>query len=117
MLNLTDDINLKWGDKYATILVATTNRKNIEKLYKDNNVKEIIRQRIKNLNHIMDHIVHQIIKIVWVYFEYQTLTDNLLIQIYINKIENRITCIIKSEYYFVLLTSETMKLLESKEKR
>ena len=32
---------------------------------------------------------------------------------YINKIENRITFKIKSEYYLELLTSETMKLLGS----
>ena len=32
---------------------------------------------------------------------------------YINKIENRITFKIKTGYYLKLLTSETMKLLES----
>ena len=32
---------------------------------------------------------------------------------YVNKIENRITFKIKTEYYFEILTSETMKLLGS----
>ena len=50
------------------------------------------------------------------YFEYtlkkhEIVTDNPSIRIYINKIENRITFKIKTEYYLELLTSETMKLL------
>ena len=40
-------------------------------------------------------------------------TDHPSIRIYINKIENRITFKIKTGYYLKLLTSETMKLLES----
>ena len=39
--------------------------------------------------------------------------DNPPIRIYVNKIENRITFKIKSGYYLVLLTPETMKLLGS----
>ena len=38
---------------------------------------------------------------------------NLLIRIYINRIENRITFRIKSGYYLKLLTVETKKLVES----
>ena len=41
------------------------------------------------------------------------MTDNSLIKIYLNKIENRITFNIKTEYYLELLTPETMKLLAS----
>ena len=40
-------------------------------------------------------------------------TDNPLIRIYENKIENRITFKIKKIYYLELLTPETIKLLES----
>ena len=43
--------------------------------------------------------------------------DNPLIKIYVNKIENRITFKIKTWYYHKLLTSETMKLLISKDKK
>ena len=43
--------------------------------------------------------------------------DNPSIRIYINKIENRITFKIKNEYYFELLTPETMKLLGSAENK
>ena len=39
--------------------------------------------------------------------------DNLSIRIYVNKIENRITIVIKAGYYLELLTSKTMKLLGS----
>ena len=40
-------------------------------------------------------------------------TDNLLIRIYLNKIENRITFKIKTGYYLEVLTPETEKLLGS----
>ena len=39
--------------------------------------------------------------------------DNLPIRIYVNKIENRITFEIMTEYYLELLTSETIELLGS----
>ena len=56
------------------------------------------------------------------YFEYiikkhETVTDNLLIKIYLNKIEDRITFRLKTGYYLVLLTLETMKLLGSTKNR
>ena len=38
------------------------------------------------------------------------MTDDTPIRIYINKIENRITCRIKTGYYPNLLTSKKMKL-------
>ena len=51
------------------------------------------------------------------YFEYilkkETAADNPSIMIYINKIKNRITFKIETVCYLELLTSETMKLLES----
>ena len=55
---------------------------------------------------------------IQVYFEYIIKnhgkeTDNPLIRIYVNKIENRITFKIKTGYYFKLSISEWMKLLRS----
>ena len=52
------------------------------------------------------------------YFEFnikknETLTENLSIQIYANKIKNRIILKIKTGYKLELLTPETMKLLGS----
>ena len=42
-----------------------------------------------------------------------TVTDNPPIRIDANKIENRITFRIETEYYLELLTPETMKLLHT----
>ena len=55
------------------------------------------------------------------YFEFiikkhETLTENLLIQIYPNKVKNRIVFKIKTGYKLELLTPETMKLLGSTKK-
>ena len=52
------------------------------------------------------------------YFEYiikkhETVDDNSLIRIYVNKVENRITLSIKTGYYLEPLTPETMTLLGS----
>ena len=44
-------------------------------------------------------------------------TDNPSVQIYINKIENRMTLKIKNGYSLELLTPETMKLLGSTENK
>ena len=41
--------------------------------------------------------------------------NNPSVRIYVNKIENRITFKIKTEYYLELLTPGTMKILESTE--
>ena len=53
----------------------------------------------------MDHIQYQIFKIILDTF------DKPSVQIYANKIENRITFKIENGYSLKLLTSETMKLL------
>ena len=54
------------------------------------------------------------------YFEYiikkQTIIDNLPIQMYINKIKNRVVFKIKTSYKLELLSKEMMKLLGSTEK-
>ena len=48
--------------------------------------------------------------------KHKTLTENLPVQIYPNKIKNRIVFKIKTGYKLELLTPETMKLLESGKK-
>ena len=55
---------------------------------------------------------------IQVYFEFiikkhETLTETPAVQIYVNKIKNRIIFKIKAGYKFELLTSETIKLLGS----
>ena len=52
------------------------------------------------------------------YFEYimkkhETVTDNSSVRIYVNKTENKISFKIKTGYYLILVTPETIKLLES----
>ena len=55
------------------------------------------------------------------YFEYiikkhETIADNPLIQIYVNKIKNRLVFKVKTGYKLELLTEETMQLLGSSKK-
>ena len=66
---------------------------------------------MKSLSYLMDHILFKYQD----YFKkkHETVTDNPSVLIYVTKIENRITFIIKTGYYPELLTRETMKLLGS----
>ena len=69
-----------------------------------------------NLNYQMDHILCQIFKIISNTFKKKKHGQNSnkpSVQIYVNKIENRITFKIKKGYSFELLTPGTMKLLGS----
>ena len=50
-----------------------------------------------------------------IFKKYETVTDNPPIAIYVNKIENRITFEIKTEYYLELLTPQTIELIGSTE--
>ena len=70
---------------------------------------------MKSLNYLMDHILHQIFKTVLSISskKHETVTDNLSIMIYVDKIENRITFKIKTGYYLEILTSETIKYFEA----
>ena len=53
-------------------------------------------------------------RILWIYYKkHETLTDNPSKRIYVNRIENRVTFKIKTEYYLKILTPETMILLGS----
>ena len=64
----------------------------------------------------MDHILCQIFKIISNTFKKKKHGQNSnkpSVQIYVSKIENRITFKIKDGYNLELLTPETMKLLQS----
>ena len=67
----------------------------------------------------MDHIQYQIFKIILSRFKkkHGESVDNPSVQIYVNKIENRVTFKIKNWYSLKILTSETMKLLGSTENK
>ena len=49
--------------------------------------------------------------------KHETIADNPPVQIYVNKIKNRIAFRIKTGYRLELLTKETMQLLGSSKKR
>ena len=68
-----------------------------------------------NLNYQMNHILYQIFKIILSIVKYNEDIANPSRKIYINKIENRITFKIKTEYYLELLTPDIMKLVGSNE--
>ena len=70
-----------------------------------------------NLNYLMDHIQYQIFKTNLNKFKkkYGENIDKPSVQIYVNKIENRVTFKIKVGDILELLTPETMKLLGSAE--
>ena len=70
-----------------------------------------------NLNYLMDRILYQILKIISSIFKkkHGENIDKPSVQIYVNKIENRVT--FKNGYSLELLTSETLKLLGSTENK
>ena len=67
----------------------------------------------------MDRILYQIFKIILSIFKkkHGEDIDKPSVQIYVNKIENRVTFKFKNEYSLELLTPETMKLLGSTENK
>ena len=92
ILKLTDKLHLRRGDK-SIVLSPTWN---------------------VNLNYQMNyHILYQIFKVTLSIFKkkHGENFEKPSIRIYVNKIENRVTFIIKTGYYLELLTAKTMKLL------
>ena len=87
--------------------------KNIKKSYKNNQFKISApmwnyKFKLPNRSHLVSDIQN--------YFEYiikrhEIATENSLIRIYVNKIENTITFKIEAGYYLELLRPKTMKLL------
>ena len=70
------------------------------------------------MNYLVVHILYQIFKIILSTFKKDNgKIGNSSIRKYVNKIENRITFKIKTEYYLDFLTSETMTLLGSDENK
>ena len=66
LLHLTDKINLKRSDKYVALsnLSIYHTWKNIQKSYKKINLKYQLQHGMRSLNYLMDHILHQIFKII-----------------------------------------------------
>ena len=77
------------------------------------NLKYLDQKGMMNLNCRMDRIVCQIFKIISNTFKkkHGENTNKLSVEIYVNKIENRVTFKIKNGYSLELLTPKTMKLL------
>ena len=71
-----------------------------------------------NLVCLMDHILLQTFKIILRTFlkKHETITDNLPVQIYTNKIRDKIVFKIKTDYRLELLSSEKIKLLGNTKK-
>ena len=116
-LKLTDKLDLRRGQKTVALsnLSIYYTWKNIKSSYNNNKFK--ISAPTWNEEFKLPDGSHSISDIQD-YFEYifkkhSESVDNPSIRMYINKIENRITFKIKSEYYLELLTPETMKLLGS----
>ena len=118
LLNLTDKINLKRSDKHVALsnLSIYYTLKNIEKSYKNNKFKVSaltwneefeLPDRSYSVSDIQDYFKYILEK-------HETVTDNLLIRMYINEIENRITFKTNTGYCLELLTPEKMKLLGRK---
>ena len=120
-LDLADKLNLKNPNKNMALanLSNYDTWKNIKSEYNNNKLK--ISAPTWNDTFDLPDGSYSILDIQD-YFEfiikkYETLTENPLIQIYPNKIKNRILFKIKTGYKLELLTPETMKLLESTKKR
>ena len=117
-LNLTEKRNLKNSNKNMALanLSIYYTRKNIKSKYNNFKVSAPIwndtfdlPDRSYSISDIQDYFEFIIKK-------HETLTENPPVQIYPNKIKNRIVFKIKTGYKLELLTPETMKLLGSTKK-
>ena len=91
---------------------------NIKSAYKNNNLKHLFQLGMMNFICLMNHIS---VSNIQGYFEYiikkhETIANNSPVQIYMNRIENRIAFKIKTGYKLELLPPETMELLGSTKK-
>ena len=119
-LSLADKLNLKNPNKNIALgnLSIYYTWKNIKSAYKNNKFK-ISAPTWNDTFHLPDGSYS--IENIQDYFEFiikkhKTLTENPPIQIYLNKIKNRIVFKIKTEYKLELLTPETMSFLSSTKK-
>ena len=120
-LKLTDKLDLRRGQKIVALsnLSIYYTWKNIRSSYNNNKFK-ISAPTWSEEFELPDGSYS--ISDIQDYFEYilkkrGESVDNPSIEIYVNKIENRIPCKIKNGYYLELLTPETMKLLGSIESK
>ena len=121
VLKLTDKLDLRRGPKSVALsnLSIYYTRKNIKSSYKNNKFK--ISAPTWSDEFELPHGSYSISDIHY-YFEYilkkhSENVDNPSIEIYVNKIENRVTFKIKNEYYLELLRPETVKLIGSTESK
>ena len=119
-LNSADKLNFKNPDKNMALadLSIYYTWKNIKSEHKNNKFK-ILAPTWNNTFDLPD--ASYSIEDIQDYFEFiikkhETLTENLSIQIYPNKIKNRIVFKIKTGYKLELYTPETMRLLGSTKK-
>ena len=122
LMSFLDKINQETSYKYVALsnLSIYSTLKNIKKLYKNNKFK--ISAPTWNEELELPDASYSASDIQD-YFEYikktkhETVTDNPLIKIYANKIENRIKFKIRTGYYLELFTPETMKFLGSSKRK
>ena len=119
-LDLTDKLNLKTPNKNMALahLSIYYTWKNIKSKYNNNKFKFSAPTWNGTFN-LPDGSYS--VADIQDYFEFiinkhECLTENPPIQIYLNKMKNRIVFKIKTGYKLELLTSETMRLLGSKKK-
>ena len=121
MLKLTNKLDLRIGEKIIALsnLSIYYTWKNIKSSYNTNKFKisaPTWRDKFKlpdgsySVSDIQDYFAY-------IFKKYGENTDKPSIQIYVNKIENRLTFKIKDGYSLRLLTPETMKLLGSTENK
>ena len=121
ILKLTNKLNLRFGKKVIVLsnLIIYYTWKNIKSSYNNNKFKISAPRRndkfelpdgFYSISDIQDYF-GRILK------KHGEDIDKPLVQIYVNKIENRVTFKIKNGYSLELLTSETMKLLGSAENK
>ena len=117
LLNLTDKINLRGSDKYVSLsnlsiyytweIMEMSHKNNKFKISASTWNEEFeLPDGSYSISYIQDYFDY-IFKTTW------RKTANPPIRTYVNKIENRITFKIETEYYVELLTPETIKLLRS----
>ena len=114
ILKRTNKLDLRIGEK----IIALSNlsiyymRKNIKSSYNNNKFK--ISVSTWNDNYLMDRILYQIFKTILRNFKKAWRNnDKPSVQIYVNKIENKVTFKIEDGYSLEILAPETMKLLGS----
>ena len=121
VLKLTDKLDLRRRQKTVALsnLSIYYTWKNVKSSYNNNKFKisaPTWTEEFKlpdgsySISDIQDYLEYILKK-------YSESVDNPSIKMYVNRIENRITFKIKSEYYLELLTPETMKLLGSTESK